>query len=353
MTIFINYTLLILSLFFLGSGYYIRSKGHNRSSVDHLKIHNHDGRDKSFGEKRSIKKTGTTVSFNPLKLSAIGWFLLGVYWLLLVPEYLEDFDIFNVILCGGALPFFSYIGYIEWSSANTEIKCPTYEKKEMNDTPGPSAGTRPEKDPQYGANLTYGGYEGLRFLSGITVISLAGYTIISGVPIVEGSMEYVNAYLVSAFLTLFGYPAEAGGIDYSGNPLWFRNNDLFISVPILHNGQNDVHITLSCTAFPSMLLFTSAIIGANESVRIKMKTFLLTVPVIFVLNILRMSIIVYLTYTGTTSADFAHHVVGKTGSLFALLFLAWVLFTFLPSILDNIEEVYNVLLPKDHRDELK
>ena len=279
----VRFFILIFSIAFLGIGYYFRTK----RTKDNIPPHH------------------LPLSLGPL-LSAVGWVLFGLYWILHAPDFLEEEDVTNAFLCLAALPFFGYIALNEWK------------------------------------NSPIGGIEGLRFLSGIAIITMIGYTLVSYIPAVEGALEYVNAYLVAAFLSFFGFPAEAGAIDFSGNPLWHRTNDLIISVPVYHNGHDEIHITLSCTAFPSILLFSAAIVSARECFVTKARVFMLTVPVIFVFNIIRMVIVVHLTYGGITSAGFAHHVLGKAGSLLALIFLAWVLFTFLPSVLRSVGEVIEV-----------
>lgn len=294
-----EYILLILSLIFLFVGYLIRTR---QSGID------------DPIEIRSLKTPMGSPDMIPYwYFSAIGWILIGIYWLTQVSEYLDISDYINAFLCTAAFPFFTLLAYKEISMGRD------------------------------GDGIGAEGSEGLRFLSGITVITLAGYTIISAVPIVEGSLEYVNAYLVSAFLTATGFPSRAGSMDLSGNSPWFRSNDLIISAPILHDGHDEILITLSCTAFFSILLFGAAIFSAREPRRMKFKAFALTIPVMFVLNIIRMAMISYLTYTETTSPEFAHHILGRIGSLLALLFLAWVLLTFLPSLQTSMQDAYTAI----------
>jgi len=323
----IRFIVLFFSLAFLSIGYYYRNPSlsirhqrtpeGNRGTVEDPKKEQEDLRESHHFDRAcdgvgGMNALDGSVPFgvHPLKYSSIGWILLGIYWLMQTQYYLDIKDFINAILCVGALPFFGYLSYREWQSV-------------------PS-----------------GGLEGLRFLSGVTIISLAGYTLVSAVPIIEGLVEYLNAYIVAAFLTLFGFPAEAGEMDFSGNPLWYRTNDLIISVPVLHDGNDEILITLSCTAIGSMLLFGAAIFSARESRKRKVEAFLLTVPVIFILNIVRQAMITYLTYSEMTSPEFAHNILGKFGSLLALLFLAWVLFTYLPSVLEGMQEIFDVLVGK-------
>lgn len=288
----LSLTLLFISLFCLGAGYFLRTprqKG-EKSKSGALAPDWVPGR----------ARTG-------LKLSASGWILFGTYWLLQAPSYYETRDIVNTVFAIGALPFFGKI-------AQAELKSMGY------------------------------GLTGLRFLAGLTVITMSAYVLVNEIPFLEGELEYLNAYLVSGYLTALRFPSEAGPIDYAGNPLWHRANDLYISSAIQHNGRDDILISLACTAFPSLMLFTAAVFSASEGWKTKLKAFILIVPSIVVLNMVRMAMIAYLTYTGIASAVFAHNVLGKAGSLLALLFFAWVLFTFLPSVLDSIGEIINIFL---------
>lgn len=292
----IRNVVLVFSLLFLGFGYFFRTKLLNTNG----------------------QKTPLINGIHPLVLSALGWILFGVYWLMHYSDYEKIGDSFNMLVSIAALPFFIFIAY-----------------RELNEMPG-------------------NGLEGLRFLSGITVVSMGGYALISEVPVLEISLEFVNAYLVSGFLAMCGFPAEAGSIDYSGNPLWYRTNGDLLSVPVLHNGSDEILITLSCTAFSSLLLFGAAILSAREPRERKLTTALIILPAIFIFNIIRMAMIAYFTYTGFTSAAFAHHILGKVGSLLALLFLAWVLFTFLPSILESVSEVFDIFFSgSDEKSELE
>ncbi len=314
----LRYAVLFLSLAFLSLGYMFRtkrltahigSKNHPEESMEGAKrITTATQSDLATG--RAQGSATTILGINPLFFSAAGWFLYGIYWSLHYQDYQDMNDSINAVFSLCAVPFFGFIAYKEISS------------------------------------IPQGGLEGLRFLSGITVFSMAGYAIVSSIPVVELYLEYVNAYLVSAFLTFTGFPAEAGEIDFSGNSYFFRSNDFILSVPIQHNGHDEILITLSCTAFSSIFLFSAAIFSAREPPATKLKAFLLIIPIIFIFNIIRMSMITYLTYTGTTSPEFAHHILGKIGSLMVLFFLAWVLFTFLPSILNSVSEVFDIFFGK-------
>lgn len=295
----IKILVLFLSLIFLGVGYLLRTRRMRLASDI-----------KGSATASNVLSGGVLGKIDhlvhPLIFSAIGWILFGVYWALHYPDYRDINDSVNSLFSLAAIPFFLFIAYREISAI-------------------------PEN-----------GLEGLRFLSGITVVSMGGYAILSEVPALELALEYANAYLVSAFLTLSGFPSEAGGIDYSGNPLWHRTNDDLLSVPILHSGDNEILITLSCTAFSSLLLFLAAIISAREPLERRLRTALIIIPSLFLFNIIRMAMITYFTYAGFTSAAFAHHILGKTGSLMVLFFLAWVLFTFLPSVLESVSEIFDL-----------
>ena len=79
----------------------------------------------------------------------------------------------------------------------------------------------------------------------------------------------------------------------------------------------------------------------------RLRAFLITVPVIYILNLMRNGIVTWLTYTATMDFDPAHNYVGKGGSLFALVFLAVATFSILPELHDNILGLFD--LPKRKR----
>jgi len=68
------------------------------------------------------------------------------------------------------------------------------------------------------------------------------------------------------------------------------------------------------------------------------------VPMVYVLNLFRNAMVIYLGGEGITSFEFAHNVIGKSGSLLALIILVYLLFKYIPEIYERLMCVFD--LPK-------
>ncbi|MCZ7392467.1 MAG: archaeosortase A [Candidatus Methanoperedens sp.] len=109
-----------------------------------------------------------------------------------------------------------------------------------------------------------------------------------------------------------------------------------------------VEIILACTAIESIALF----IGIIASVRAPFKrltlAFLVSVPVIYGLNLLRNVFVVDaygMTWFGDPETSFyvAHTLIAKIGSLIALFIIAYAVLKILPEIIDMIDGILNLV----------
>lgn len=100
-----------------------------------------------------------------------------------------------------------------------------------------------------------------------------------------------------------------------------------------------VEIILPCTAIESISLFTGATLGIKAELLRKIKAFLVSVPTIYFLNLLR-NVFVTVSYAyswfGENSFYIAHHVVSKILALISLMILAYVVFRILPELAELI-----------------
>jgi archaeosortase A (PGF-CTERM-specific) len=225
----------------------------------------------------------------------LGWGLFSFFWATM-PSFLyfsEGGDVFNAAVCIIGVYVLLYIAYHEWLSIirNEQVSC---------------------------LNWIAGG----TFLAGIIY-----FTIENG--IVPGLKEWLIenvAAQTSDVLHLFGVDAS-------------RTSDLII--------YNNIPITIifACTAIQSMVLFVG-MIGALPRVRLKRKTLglLVTVVPIYFLNLIRNAGVVYMVGSGMTSFEMAHNVIGKTGSLLALIALLFITFKIVPELYDEIIGIID--LPK-------
>jgi exosortase/archaeosortase family protein len=85
-----------------------------------------------------------------------------------------------------------------------------------------------------------------------------------------------------------------------------------------------------------MLIFVGAIYYVQAKSRKKWYAFFATVPVIYVLNLIRNVGVIYMMDELGWSYEMAHHEVGRGGSFLALIVLAAIVFRLLPELLDNI-----------------
>lgn len=109
-----------------------------------------------------------------------------------------------------------------------------------------------------------------------------------------------------------------------------------------------VEIILACTAIESIALFTGIIASASAPLRRIAMAFLISVPVIYGLNLIRNVFVVDaygMTWFGDPETSFyiAHTVIAKTGSLVALFVIAYAVLKILPEIIDMIDGILNLV----------
>ncbi|MEA2054902.1 MAG: archaeosortase A [Candidatus Thermoplasmatota archaeon] len=235
-------------------------------------------------------------------LMAMGWIIFAVYWAT-QPEFLyykEDGDIVNAIICILGVYFLFYIGYHEYLS---------YKRNE---------------------ELNH-----LTFIAGATFISAFFYFLIDKLPVLSGALIKMVAEQTVWVMKAIGYDVATGAISYGKA----------ITVPVYFNGNHSVQLILACTGLQSMMIFIG-VIAALKGVdwRRRFKAFMLTIPVIYALNIVRNVGVIYGVEVRNYTFYFMHNVVGKIGSLLVLIILAYLTFEILPELYDNISSLFE--LPK-------
>ncbi|MBN1861094.1 MAG: archaeosortase A [Candidatus Thermoplasmatota archaeon] len=228
-------------------------------------------------------------------LKIIGWVLFTFFWATM-PSFLyfsEGGDLFNAAVCIIGVYVLLYMAYHEWLSIlrNEPVSC---------------------------LNWIAGG----TFLAGIIYFTLEN-GIIPGLQ--EWLIENVAAQTTDV-LSLFGVSTT-------------RDHALIVfnDVPIM--------IIFACTAIQSIVLFVG-MIGALPHVHIKRKALglLVTVVPIYFLNLIRNASVVYMVGSGMVSFELAHNVIGKAGSLLALILLLFITFKIVPELYEEIIGIIN--LPK-------
>ena len=109
-----------------------------------------------------------------------------------------------------------------------------------------------------------------------------------------------------------------------------------------------VEIILACTAIESIALFMGIIASVNAPVKRQASAFLVSVPIIYGLNLIRNLFIVNaygMTWFGDPEMSFyiAHTVIAKIGALIALFLIAYAVLKILPEIIDMIDGVMNLI----------
>lgn len=250
-------------------------------------------------------------------VSAFGYLTFGFYWVMQVEHFLEINDPVNALFCFLALPFFGYLAYHEKLSHDWDEV-----------------------------------YDPLRWLGATAVVAGVIYFSVDRIPVMTGWLVKIVADQSAWLITnLFDFHVNAGGIDYGGDARWFRagSGHEVVRVPFnaaepMDDNAPHINIVLACTALQSMIVFIGGILCTKADNDRRWKAFMITVPVIYVLNLFRNAIVALLVYDGYTNFEVAHSYVGKGGSLIVLVFLAVGTFTLLPELHDNILGLFD--LPK-------
>ncbi|MHC1577036.1 MAG: archaeosortase A [Methanosarcinaceae archaeon] len=131
------------------------------------------------------------------------------------------------------------------------------------------------------------------------------------------------------------------------NIVWvFGLLDLSVQMPswnmISYNGYS-VEIILACTAIESIALFIGLITAVNAPAKRLIAAFMVSVPVIYVLNIVR-DVFVLIAYGqqlfGPNSFEISHNIIAKIGSGIALFVIGYAVMRILPELLDLIDGLW-------------
>jgi len=235
---------------------------------------------------------------------SVAWLFFAAYWAYLPTYYLEVQDYFNVLLVSFAAILSISIGLLElWPSKRKKII--------------------PE----------------LTFLGRATAVACLIYfpffiwAELVGSTVLQATVASHTSYI----LELFGLPVES------------------VSNTVFYFGEGNtamINIILACTGLGSVAMFLGVILPSKNDLNRKMISSILIVSVIYILNLIRNSFVVYATgvdmFEGisilgfTGSFNIAHNLLSKIGSIIALFLLAFLLFKILPNLLDTFEELVTI-----------
>jgi len=256
--------------------------------------------------------------------SIIGWQGFGLYWALEVPTYvmLHPDDPVNVILYAPALALFSVFSVHEYKLYKT------------------------------GGEVT-----ALKFMAGLTSVGTGVYFLFAKVPFFSTGLIWATAAQTSWVYNLLGANTTVGLPS-------FDSVTGEVVVPIL---GSSISIILACTGIEAMVIFLGAFVAfeprqepwkaykkLSRTVKGYMKlgpgqrrarALLYTIPPIWVLNLVRNVVILYLVDNNITSFEVAHGYAGKAFSFLVLLALAMIVFDLVPEIYDDLLDLYRLGKP--------
>ena len=249
----------------------------------------------------------------------MGWQFFGIFWIFQIPLPFSTNDTVNLMFLGGALPFFMVLGYHE----TLNIKW-----KEQN--------------------------KGLKFMAGATFITGTIYFTMARIHVVGTWFIWLVALQSSQLANLmFGYNTSLGNETFSVQD--------GVAIPIL---GSEISLILACTAIEAIAMFIGALLvlktekdpwkkfkrltGYMKWLRTKTPSyrlwlsFMITVPMIYVLNLLRNALIIHFlnqnTFLGAANSlgvsefELVHGMLAKLSSFVILIVLALVIFEVLPEL---------------------
>jgi len=243
------------------------------------------------------------------------WVLFGLYWLTLVPAFYEKGDYVNILLVCLLFLFCLLLAHFAARAFTDKTQ-----------RGGPHYPNAKESDKKVGA------FFDLTKLVAIVCIIYMPFQLI--VYLNHALIENVAVQTVY-LLNVFGYDAVQTAFDQ-----------------IAYNGTL-VSVILACTAIESIAFFTGLVLTAHASgPGRKTLVFLATVPVIYVLNLIRNAFVVVSfgdLWFGASSFEIAHHYIAKAGSGIVLIVLAYATLKLLPELMDTGADLRDLVVDEVKR----
>ena len=273
----------------------------------------------------------------------IGWLLVGAYFGLSCPYYIEIKDPVLVLMTGFA-PI-AGIGLAYYEIKNT-FNLGNLEK------------------------LT-GVPEHLIWLRGMIFLAGTPYLLVAQIPYLNRLAILFVAWQVVFFMRWTGSgditlgefvinTSEAPGNqvlwdDWTGNKWWLLEqlpeNGMFVQLISTDGSSIGINFVLACTALQSIIVFVGAILAVKSKFNLKVRTLMIVVPLIHILNLFRNAGLIWLhtnypewEWFGITIFDFGHSYASKVLSLFAMFLMAIVIFEIMPKLHSNVLKVIDPFL---------
>ena len=258
------------------------------------------------------------------KLAQLGWVLVGLYFFSGAWKYQEQGDLVLTLMSLLALPL--AISIAVWEGKKIEIQ----DRKALNWARGAMA------------------YAG------------GPYLLIAHVPWLNVLAIWFVASQVALFYRISGtgdiqlgetwVQTESGRVSWeswTGNK-WFTTENMgefpFQTELVMSDGSLiGINFVLACTALQSMVIFIGAISVLDLGWKRRVRALMFTIPVIHILNIFRNVGLIWMhqTYTtwtfyGMSVFEFGHNYASRFVSLFAMFFMALIMFEILPELHKHI-----------------
>lgn len=186
--------------------------------------------------------------------------------------------------------------------------------------------------------LVYFAYKDLT-AEAVCITWLAGVAGLSGM--IYFLMEYISMFkdllikIVTAHTALL-YSIFDRNIRAEDNLIW-------AGYDYIQNSSPTAEIIFACTAVQSMLLFVGLILPLRGvEIKRRASAVMLLLPTIYLLNLIRNAIVIYLVGYRITDMNVAHNYIGKSGSLLALVVLVFLTFKYIPELYDRISCTINL-----------
>lgn len=172
----------------------------------------------------------------------------------------------------------------------------------------------------------------------LALITSVFYFPFSEIPTLNTSLIYITTKITSTMLNIFGVAVR---MEYPSFIYYSAGADFHLFYP-------PVEIILACTAIQSMVLFMGLVFSVNAPIRRKIAAFIASVPVIYILNILRNMFVVsayFGQWFGSPAQSFyiAHHYIARIGVMFSLIIIVYAVFIILPESLRLIEDLFRTV----------
>jgi archaeosortase A (PGF-CTERM-specific) len=266
-----------------------------------------------------------------------GWILLGSYFFLNTPHYVELADPVLIIMSAATLPM--AIAIAIWEARlikNGEIS------ESLNWFRGAC----------FWAGMPYLMVEKIPWLNVLAIWFVAGQTVLfmrwTGAGDIQLGETYVNIEGQS-IVTWSEWDGNRWFLDTGG-----AENAFFTDLQLADGTPIGISFVLACTALQSMIVFVGAIVALQTAPwQRRVRALLISLPVIHVLNIFRNAGLVWLhanfigwEWLTLSMFDFGHSYAAKVVSLGAMFLMALVLFELLPQLHRHILELMGKLMPK-------